>query len=68
MFPIILGDIMMDDEDTDPEIIEDLVAYALRLVSQAKFKVQDNYFLSEDLESAEISLENFLSKLEILKK
>lgn len=58
----------MDDEDTDPEIIEDLIAHALRLISQAKFKVEDTYLLSEDLELAEIYLENFLSKLEILKK
>jgi hypothetical protein len=51
---------MMDDEDTDKDIIEDNIAYALHLILKTKYKFEHNEVMSEELEKAEVALENFL--------
>jgi hypothetical protein len=51
---------MMDDEDTDQDIIEDNIAHALHLILKTKYKFEHNEVMSEELEKAEVALENFL--------
>lgn len=51
---------MIDDEDTDPDIIEDNIAHALHLILKTKYKFEYNEVMSDELEKAELALEYFL--------
>ena len=51
---------MIDDEDTDRDIVEDNISYALYLILKTKYKFEYNEVMSEELEKAELALENFL--------
>jgi hypothetical protein len=50
------------EEDTDKDIIEDNIIHALHLILKTKCKFEDHEIISEELEKAELALENFLIK------
>lgn len=50
----------MFDEDTDKDLIEDNISYALHLILKTKFKLEHDNLLFSELEKAELSLEYFL--------